>query len=141
MKISTRKFCLASADTFYRLPKVLYERMMSRRDDTRLPQFAAQAVRCADVSVEVQNQRAIRAISITPYIMVFDKHGALDRDALLRYWVDRYEAMGSDSSNHGSEANPAAAARAAAMTWEPSRAITTLLYEAALGIVKTPSLR
>ena len=141
MKVSNRKFCLAPDDTLYRMSSALSGRLFSNPASTPITSVACQTLRCADVSVEVQGKRPIRVLAMITYVMQFDKHGLLDRDSMLRCWVDRQGSALSISSQDKVHVEPAATAGNADAPWEPSPALTKLIHEAALGIVKATQLR
>ena len=141
MKVSNRKFCLAPDDTLYRMSSALSGRLFSNPASTPITSVARQTLRCADVSVEVQGQRPIRVISMIRYVMQFDEHGVLDRDSLLRHWVDHQGSALSISSQNKAHVEMAATAGNADAAWEPSPTLTKLIHEAALGIVKATQLR
>jgi hypothetical protein len=99
-----------------------------------IERFASQRVRCcAEVFVELEGRKPVRALSLNPFVLEFDGHGVLDREAHQRAMVDR-----------NSEANQAIAGRASSMSearravmnaafWTPSEALAALIHDTALG--------
>ena len=62
MNLALRLLLLDHDDGIYRLPHAVFDRM--RQDPTRhrLPQFAGQRVRTAEMAIELLNRKAVRVV-------------------------------------------------------------------------------
>jgi hypothetical protein len=129
MSASPRTFCLGSDDIVYVLPRTRYQAMLGDPAAHPIPRFANQSVRCADVFVELEGRKVVRAPGLNPYILEFDRHGVFVEDALLRVIFARQALM------HPRPAAVEAADRAVASEgrWTPSAALASLIFETALG--------
>jgi hypothetical protein len=67
MRVAIRHFLLDPEGTLYRLPSAALDRMLHDPSRHRLPRFAGQRVRSAEVAVEIMNGRplvVLRSVSI-----------------------------------------------------------------------------
>ena len=113
MGLSIRSFCLGSDDTLYSFNSTRAIAMMNDPAVHPIPRFAGQQVRRAEIIVVLQDRRPIRVAAKHFFMWQFDSQGVLDR-----------KALSDDFLTGGGR-------------WRPSRALTALIRNAALGKVKT----
>lgn len=75
--MALRHFLLDSEGTPYRLPSAALDRMLRDPARHRLPQFAGQRVRSAEIAVELMNGQPIQAVRSCFNILTFKKNGTL----------------------------------------------------------------
>jgi hypothetical protein len=116
LKLSTRSFCLAADDALYALGSTRAIAMMRDPAAHPIPRFAGQHVRCAEIIVVLENRKPIRVAAQHFFMWQFDSQGVLDRKELSHDFL-----VGGGR-------------------WRPSRALTALIRNAALGNVRTRRL-
>ena len=75
--MSIRKFLLDRDDTLFRLSSAAFDRMLRFPKTHRLPRFAGQPVRTAEVVVELMNGRPLAVVRSVFSMMTFKRDGTL----------------------------------------------------------------
>ncbi|MBC8752811.1 hypothetical protein [Paraburkholderia sp. WC7.3b] len=75
MGFSSRTFLLAPDDTLWRLATSKFDRMLRDPASHRLPAFAGQRARMANVVVELVASEPVRVIRTTYAVLAFDAEG------------------------------------------------------------------
>ena len=83
MGIGLRIYFLDDTDSLRRLPVARYERLMNRVPGEAIPQYAGNRIRCAMVSLEVEDRKPKSIIRIDYPIIPFDTEGRLDSSVLM----------------------------------------------------------
>jgi len=133
-------FLLDRDDTLYGLPSAAFDRMLRFPKTHRLPQFARQRVRSAEVVVELMNGRAIAVVRSVFSMMTFKRDGSLLsplRDPHVRARTDLTLAFDSpDPLASVSDAASRFVARGG--QWKPPAALKRRIEQTALGRLKCP---
>jgi hypothetical protein len=142
MRLALRYFLIDRQGALYRLPSSTLDRMQQVSSRLRLPRFAGQRVRSAEVAVEMINGRPLRVVRSVFNVLTFKSDGTLLpplQDRHLRARVEQALAL-------------AAAARRASVTaastrflarggeWKPSAALVRRMEQIALGRQKCPRI-
>jgi hypothetical protein len=139
MGISSRTFLVAAGDTLWRLSTSKFDRMLRDPASHRLPAFAGQRARMANVVVELVASEPMRVIRTTYSVLAFDAEGRLDpgrfekqQFALAESVVAPVIASSADQSNQP-VVDATARFIAQGGRWSPSPALARAIDEAALG--------
>ena len=146
MGLSSRIFLLSHDDTLHALAGSAFMRMLRKEDNCRIPDFAGQRVRQADLIVEVVDRKPAQVVHETFCILDFDTDGRLDLERLNLQQFARVEDFVAQMPQ-----NPApsagvvveAARRFIAQggSWEPDERLQVRLHAAALGKLVCPRVR
>ena len=146
MGLSARVFLLSGDDTLYALPGSAFMRMLHKEDNCRIPDFAGQRVRQADLIVEVVDRKPVQVVHQTFCILDFDTDGLLDVERLNLQQFARVEDLLAPMPQ-----SPAPSARvvvdaarrfiAQGGSWEPDERLRVRLHAAALGKLACPRVR
>lgn len=137
MGYSARTFLITSDDNVWRLSS-RYWQMLGYPDSHRLPAFAGQRVRIANLTVELANRVPTRVVHRYFMIVSFNADGTLNVDQIM----ERVSARG-DVVLSGSRLNDERDTKIVDATarftmqggqWAPSPTLATALDEAALGL-------
>lgn len=146
MGLSSRIFLLSDDDTLHALAGSAFMRMLRKEDNCRIPDFAGQRVRQADLIVEVVDRKPAQVVHQTFCILDFDTEGLLDVERLNLQQFARVEDFVAQMPQ--SPAPPAgvvvdAARRFIAQggSWEPDERLQVRLHAAALGQLACPRVR
>jgi hypothetical protein len=82
LALAMRLFILDADDYIFRIAVARYDRMRSDPASCALPQFAAQRVREACLTVEIRDSQPQRVLRATYGMLPFDAKGMLDLEAL-----------------------------------------------------------
>jgi hypothetical protein len=140
MGLSFRNFLLDRTYTLYRLPAVVFERMIRDSNRHPLPSFAAQRVRLIGVAVLLQDRRPVEIVRATFSVLTFDAQGLLDRGAFERQQRARVElavapVLGSPPQRANIvDATPRFIEQGG--SWTPTASIAKLIERAALERIK-----
>lgn len=138
MGLSCRRFFIGRDDTFWRVPAAKFDRLLRDPAGDRLPAFAGQRVRMADVIVELMGRHPVRVVRRTFAVVDFDVEGCLDAGGFERRQFARAESLLGEvlsRSTDGANTVVDAAARFVAQggAWTPSSALARAVNDAALG--------
>ncbi len=140
MRVAIRHFLLDPEGSLYRLPSAALDRMLHNPSRRRLPRFAGQRVRSAEVAVEMMNGRPLAVLRSVFNILTFKKDGTLVpplRDRHVRARVELALALDSrDPRISVAEASARFVARGG--QWKPSAALVRRIEQTALGKLKCP---
>jgi hypothetical protein len=136
MGYSDRTFLITADDDICRLSK-RYWQMLGQPDSHRLPRFASQRVRIANLTVELKNRVPTRVVHRNFVMATFDANGTLDVGQLMEHVSARGETILSGSGQNGRReikvVEATARFKAQGGQWVPSPTLATALTEAALG--------
>lgn len=142
MGYSPRTFLITADDKICRLSK-RYWQMLGQPDSHRLPAFAGQRVRIANLLVQLTNRVPTRVVYRDFMIVTFDVDGALDVGQIM----ERIAAHGDVILSGGGQrdrdmkiVDAAARFKVQGGQWTPSPALATALEEAALGLRPCPRI-
>jgi len=140
MTVSIRKFLLDRDDTLYRLPRVAFDRILRFPKTHRLPRFAGQRVRSAEVVVELMNGQPIAVIRSVFSMMTFKSDGTLVsplRDPHVRARAEL--ALAFDSPDpFASVADASTRFVARGGQWKPPAALLRRIEQTAAGRLNCP---
>jgi hypothetical protein len=145
MSFSSRLFLLSSDDTLHALAANAFMRMLRREENCRIPDFAGQRVRQADIVIEMVDRSPVRVVHRTFCVLDVDTNGLLDVERLNLQQFARVEDVLAQPSG---EARSAAVVVEAANrfiaqggSWEPDDRLRRRIYAAALGELTCPRVR
>lgn len=84
MGFSCRRYLVAADNTIYRLANSEFDRMLRNLACHRIPQFAGQRVRMADVIAELVAREPIAVVRKTFAMFTFDDKGRVDPTQLSK---------------------------------------------------------
>ncbi len=142
MSVSIRKYLLDRDDTLFRLPTATFDRMLRFPKTQRLPRFASQRVRSAEVVVELMNGRPIAVIRCVFSMMTFRRDGTLVSPLRYPQVLARAElALAFDAPDpRASVADAASRFVARGGQWKPPAALLRRIEQSALGRLKCPRI-
>ena len=142
MSVSIRKFLLDRDDTLFRLPSATFDRMLRFPKTHRLPRFAGQRVRSAEVVVELMNGRPIAVVRSVFSMMTFKRDGTLVSPLRDPHVLARAElAFAFDAPDPlASVADAASRFVARGGQWKPPAALLRRIEQTALGRLKCPRI-
>lgn len=142
MSVSIRKFLLDRDDTLYRLPSATFDRMLRFPKTHRLPRFAGQRVRSAEVVVELMNGRPIAVVRSVFSVMTSKRDGTLVSPLQDPHVLARAElGLAIDSPDPlASVADAASRFVARGGQWKPPAALLRRIEQTALGRLKCPRI-
>jgi hypothetical protein len=139
MGFSCRTFLIARDDTLWRLSSTKFDRMLRDPAEHCLPDFAGQRARMASVVVELVARNPVRVVPNTFSIPAFDAEGRIDPSrfekrqfALAESVVAPVFAVFDDDSNQ-TVVDATSRFIAQGGQWVPSRALTRVIDQTALG--------
>ena len=144
MGLSFQRYLVAADDTLYRMANTAFDRMLQEPEKHRMPLFAGQRVRTAEVVVEVVERQAIRVVRTALSILTFDAEGRVDPNKLNQQQFARAELVLSLAPTTPDPAETVVDATrrflAQGGSWSPSVALARVIDDAALGRRKCPRL-
>jgi hypothetical protein len=137
MSLRCHRFLIADDATLCRLANAKLERMLRDPANYRLPVFAGQRVRMADVAVEFVDRVPVRVVRSTFAILAIDDDGRIDSSKFVRQQFALAETalapvLAVSESNDG-VIDATARFVAQGGTWAPSHALMRAIEDAALG--------
>jgi hypothetical protein len=140
MRIGFRRYLLDAQGDLYRLPGATFDRMLRNPTGHRLPRFAGQRVRSAEIAVELMNGQPIQVVRSWFSILTFKNNGTLvpplsdphvRARAELALTLDRpiRDAAVADASTRF---------LARGGQWSPAAAVRRRIEQTALGRLKCP---
>ena len=140
MRLSHRIIFIDSSDRVLRMPNSRFEKLLEPRPTERLPEFARQRVRVAEVIVGLEKRRPVEVVRLSYFYLHFDKSGFADYERFMRHGALAMEAvMGSDWSFSNERSNLiraghrfAARRRDHEAMWKPTSSLARSIHEAAL---------
>lgn len=137
MGFSFRMFLLDQADALYRLPHKKFGQMLLDPKSYCLARFAGTRMRMTDVGIKLVNRQPICVVRITFSFVAFDAEGYFDAGAFLRHQYARAEAgwdgQATEPGSNGKVVDASTRFVAQGRLWTPSRSLSRLIDEAALG--------
>lgn len=142
MRLALRYFLLDREGALYRLPITALDRMLQVRSRLRLPRFAGQRVRSAEVAVEMINGRPVRVIRSVFNMLTFKGDGTLlptrqDRHARARIELALARAA---AARRGGITEASARFVARGGQWTPSAVLVGRMEQIALGRQQCPRI-
>ena len=123
MRVAFRHFLLDREGALYRLPSAALDRMLQDPARHRLPRFAGERVRTAEVVVEMANGRPLRVVRSVFNMVMFKSNGTLVppvQDRHIRARAELALALGEPVGQAGiAQASTRFVARGG--QWTPSR--------------------
>jgi hypothetical protein len=145
MGLSSRIFLLSSDDTLHALASSAFMRMLRKEDTCRIPDFAGQRVRQANLVIELVDRKAVQMVHQTFCILDIDTDGLLDVERLNLQQLARVEDFlavpQSPAPSAGVVVEAAHRFIAHGGSWEPDEGLRVRLLAAALGKVACPRVR
>jgi hypothetical protein len=142
MRVAFRHFLLDREGTLYRLPSAALDRMLQIPTRHRLPHFAGQRVRSAEVAVEMVNGRPLRVVRSVFNMLTFKSNVTLVsplRDRHVRARAELAPALGTPASDPRiADASTRFVARSG--QWRPVAAVVRRIEQTALGRQKCPRI-
>jgi len=137
MGFACRKYLAAADDTIYRLANSEFDRMLRDPACHRIPQFAGQRVRMADVIVELVEREPIAVVRTTFAMLTFDDKGRVDPTQLSKQQFALAEvalapAVGALRPNE-TVVDATRQSVAQEGSWAPSGVLARAIDDAALG--------
>ena len=137
MSLRCHRFLIADDGTLFRLANAKLERMLRDPANYRLPVFAGQRVRMADVAVEVVDRVPVRVVRSTFAILAIDDDGRIDSSKFVRQQLALAETalapvLAVSESNDG-VIDATARFVAQGGSWAPSPTLTRAIEDAAMG--------
>ncbi|KVE43086.1 hypothetical protein [Burkholderia sp. BDU5] len=142
MGYSPRTFLIAADDSICRLSK-RYWQMLGQPDSHRLPAFAGQRVRIANLLVQLVNRVPTRVVYRDFMIVTFDADGPLDIEQIMERMAAHGDVTLSGGSRNGRDTkivDATARFKVQGGQWTPSPVLATALEEAALGLRPCPRI-
>jgi len=135
MRVAFRHFLLDREGTLYRLPSAALDRMLRDPVRHRLPRFAGQRVRSAEITVALMNGKPIAVVRSSFSILTFKKNGSLVSPLLDRHVRARAElALALEQPLRDTAvANASTQFLARGGQWSPSAAVRRRIEQTALG--------
>ncbi|UUZ66209.1 hypothetical protein LP417_34875 (plasmid) [Polaromonas sp. P1-6] len=137
MSLSFRRFLIAQDGSICRLANMKFDRMLRDPDGHRVPVFAGQRVRMADVVIELTDRIPVRVLRSTFAILTFDYDGRIDSGRFgtqQRALAESALAPALDVPKIEEKVlDVADRFIAQGGTWHPSSALARAIDEAALG--------
>jgi hypothetical protein len=135
MRVAFRHFLLDTEGTPYRLPSAALDRMLRDPVRHRLPRFAGQRVRSAEIAVELMNGQPIQVVRSWFNILTFKKNGTLVPPLSDRHVRARAELALALEQPIRDTAVADASTRFLARggQWSPSAAVRRRIEQIALG--------
>lgn len=146
MGMSSRLFLLSSDDTLHALAGSAFMRMLRKEENCRIPDFAGQRVRQADVVIEMVDRKPVRVVHRTFSILAVDTNGLLNVERLNLQQFARVEDF-LVQGLHGPAPSAAVVVDAANRfmaqggSWEPDDGLRRRIDAAALGKLTCPRVR
>jgi hypothetical protein len=146
MSFSSRIFLLSGDDTLHALAGSAFMRMLRKEENCRIPDFAGQRVRQADLIVELVDRKPVQVVRQTFCILDIDGDGHLDVERLNLQQFARAEDFLGQASQRSTSTRAVvveAANRFIAQggSWEPDERLRARLHAAALGKLACPRVR
>jgi hypothetical protein len=140
VRVALRHFMLDSEGTLVRLPIAALDRMLQAPSRHRLPRFAGQRVRSAEILVEMTNGRPLVVLRSVFNMMTFKGDGTLVSPLQDRHVRARAElALALDApTRHTTVAEAGTRFVARGGQWAPSAALRRRVEQTALGRLKCP---
>ncbi len=140
MRIGFRRYLLDAEGALYHVPNAAFDRMLRDPVRHRLPRFAGQRVRSADIAVALMNGKPIAVERSWFSILTFKKNGALVSPLADRHVRARAElALALEQPIRGTpvaDASNRFVARGG--QWSPLAAVQRRIEQTALGRLKCP---
>ena len=145
MGLSSKLFLLSADETLHALASTAFMRMLRREDVARVPDFAGQRVRQANIVVEVVEGTPSRIVHRTFSVLDIDADGLLDVERLSSQQLarvgDPLERSRPPQGHGGPIIDAARRFVARGGSWEPDNRLLRRIEAAALGKVSCPRVR
>ena len=135
MRIGFRHYLLDAEGTLYRIANAAFDRMLRDPVRHRLPRFAGQRVRSAEITVALMNGKPIAVVRSSFSILTFKKNGSLVSPLSDRHVRARAElALALDPPIRDTAvADASTRFLARGGQWSPSAAVRRRIEQTALG--------
>ena len=140
MRVAFRHFLLDREGALYRLPNATFDRMLRHPVRHRLPRFAGQRARSAEIAVAMTNGKPIAVERSSFSILMFKNNGTLVPPLSDRHVRARAELALALEQPIRDTAVADASTRFLARggQWSPAAAVRRRIEQAALGRLKCP---
>ena len=140
MRIGFRHYLLDAQGALYHVPNAAFDRMLRDPVRHRLPRFAGQRVRSAEIAVALMNGKPIAVERSSFSMLTFKKNGALVSPLSDRHVRARAElALALEQPVRGTVVEDAGSRfLARGGQWSPSPAVRRRIEQTALGRQKCP---
>ncbi len=137
MSLRCHRFLIADDGTLCRLANAKLERMLRDPANHRLPVFAGQRVRMADVAVVFVDRIPVRVVRSTFAILAIDDDGRIDSSKFVRQQLALAETalapMLAVSESNDGVIDATARFVAQGGSWAPSHTLARAIEDAAMG--------
>lgn len=135
MRLGFRRYLLDAKDTLYRVPNAAFDRMLRDPVRHRLPRFAGQRIRSAEIAVALMSGKPIAVERSSFSILTFKKNGALVSPLLDPHVRARAELALTleQPSRDTAVADASTRFLARGGQWSPSAAVRQRIEQTALG--------
>ena len=137
MSLRCHRFLIADDGTLCRLANAKLERMLRDPANHRLPVFAGQHVRMADVAVVFVDRIPVRVVRSTFAILAIDDDGRIDSSKFVRQQLALAETalapMLAVSESNDGVIDATARFVAQGGSWAPSHTLARAIEDAAMG--------
>jgi hypothetical protein len=146
MGYSIRTFLITPDDVIRKIGMTRYWNMLVTPDSDCLPEFAAQRVRLANLTIELVDRKPVHVINRDFVIVTFDAQGRLYVGQIMQRGSSLFEVfMASNLGRYDKKGTAKVVDATARFTvqgsqWTPTRALSQALDEAALGLRRCPGI-
>ena len=141
MGIGFKRYLLDTQDALYHVPNAAFDRLLRDPVRNRLPRFAGQRVRSAEIAVALLNGKPIAVERSWFSVLTFKKNGMLVSPTLDPHVRARVEltiapvfaSPGHDTSRNAAVTDASDRFQARGGQWTPSPAVKRQIEQAALG--------
>ena|SRR5450631_3303448 len=145
MRIGFRHYLLDAEGALYQVTNAAFDRMVRDPVRHRLPRFAGQRIRSAEIAVALLNGKPIAVERSSFSILTFEKNGALESPLLDRHVRARAELALAPALGKPVHATAVEDAESRFLArggqWSPSPALKRRIEQTALGRQKCPVCR
>lgn len=144
MNLSHRIFLVTADDEIVRLPNNHFERVVRMNPTERVPEYARQRMRVAEIIIDSQNRKPVDIVRGSYWYLYFDNNGTADYEKLMRHGALSMEASMGGHAWFGEEPKNvvrashrfAARRRDHEARWKPSARLESRIFDAALGVIR-----
>ena len=140
MSLCSRRFLIADDGSLCRLANAKFDRMLRDPANHRLPGFAGQRVRMAEVMVELVDRIPVCVVRTTFAILTIDDEGRIDSRRFVRQQFALAETalapLQAVSENNDRVVDATSRFVAQGGAWAPSHALARAIQDATLGRVR-----
>jgi len=144
MNLSHRFFLVTTNDEIVRLPNSHFERVLRMHPTERIPEYARQRMRVAEIIIDLQDRKPVDIVRGYYWYLNFDSNGTADYEKFMRHGAVSMEASIGADAWFGKEAGNVVRAshrfavrrRDHEARWKPSPTLESRIFDAALGVIR-----